>query len=305
MPGRTTIKVALDWTPNTIHTGLFVALAKNFYSDQGLEVQLLPPDAGYTTTPAKRLENGEVDLAICPSESCIAYHESGRMQLQAIYAILQKDASAIVSTKPEFANIAALENGVYGSYNARYEDDIVKTMVTNAGGDGKKMQIKNSVGKLSLFEEMKQGTVDATWVFMPWEGTEAARDGITLHVFKTENYGVPYGYSPVIARNAATEKALPSEALQKFIDATRQGYEYAIKNVSESAKILEQHCQKSFGFLEQSQQSINDYYSDGSSLGSMEGAKWKGWVDWLESQELIKTKGIDTEALYTNAFNKD
>ncbi|KAJ9630880.1 hypothetical protein H2203_001407 [Taxawa tesnikishii (nom. ined.)] len=287
MPGRTTIKVALDWTPNTIHTGLFVALAKNFYSDQGLEVQLLPPDAGYTTTPAKRLENGEVDLAICHLRDSA------------------KDASAIVSTKPEFANIAALENGVYGSYNARYEDDIVKTMVTNAGGDGKKMQIKNSVGKLSLFEEMKQGTVDATWVFMPWEGTEAARDGITLHVFKTENYGVPYGYSPVIARNAATEKALPSEALQKFIDATRQGYEYAIKNVSESAKILEQHCQKSFGFLEQSQQSINDYYSDGSSLGSMEGAKWKGWVDWLESQELIKTKGIDTEALYTNAFNKD
>ena len=57
------LRVALDWTPNTIHSGLFLALEKKLYEDQGLEVELLPPDAEYSSTPAKQLEKGEVDLA--------------------------------------------------------------------------------------------------------------------------------------------------------------------------------------------------------------------------------------------------
>lgn len=153
---------------DTIHSGLYIALEKGLYKDQGIDVQLLPPDENYSTTPARRLENGEVDLAICPSESCIAYNETGKMKLQAIYAILQRDASAIASTK--HSDIKALDGGVYGSYNAKYEDHIVKAMVSAGGGDGTKLKIKNSTGKLSLFEEVRKGDVDATWIFLPWEG---------------------------------------------------------------------------------------------------------------------------------------
>jgi NitT/TauT family transport system substrate-binding protein len=110
------------------------------------------------------------------------------MRLQAIYAILQRDASAIVSTKLD--NIAKLGEGTYGSYNAKYEDHIVKAMVTSAGGRGEGMQIKNSTGKFSLFEELKNGALD-----------EAKLDSVKIHPFKPEEYGVPYGYSPVIARD--------------------------------------------------------------------------------------------------------
>lgn len=143
-------------------------MEKGLYKDRGIDVQLLTPDENYSTTPAKRLENGEVDLAICPSESCIAYNETGKVKLQAIYTILQKDASAIATTK--HSDIKALDGGVYGSYNAKYEDQIVKAMVTAGGGNGEKMKIKNSTGKLSLFEEVSRGDIDATWIFLPWEG---------------------------------------------------------------------------------------------------------------------------------------
>ena len=69
---QTTIKVALDWTPNTINSGLYIAKAQGLYSQAGLTVELLPADADYSKTPAKSLESGDVDLAICPSESAIA-----------------------------------------------------------------------------------------------------------------------------------------------------------------------------------------------------------------------------------------
>lgn len=303
MSGTTNIKVALDWTPNTIHTGLFVAVANGYYSSAGLSVDLLGPDPSYSKTPAKRLETGEVDVAICPSESCIAYNETQKMKLQAIYAILQKDASAIVSTKSDCTNISALDKGVYGSYNAKYEDHIVRAMVSAAGGSakGQDMKIKSEVGKLSLFEELKKGTVDATWIFLPWEGVEAQLEGTHLNVFRAEDYGVPYGYSPVIARNA--DGKLSADVLKKFVSATREGYEYAMKHPKEASAIVGKHCQpeRSAEFLEKSQLAINDFYTDGAAAGSMQAQKWKIWVDWLKKQDLLKTD-LNIDDIFTTAF---
>jgi ABC-type nitrate/sulfonate/bicarbonate transport system substrate-binding protein len=301
MASKTTIRVALDWTPNTIHSGLFCALEKGFYSDQNLDVQLLPPNEEYTSTPAKRVQNGDVDLAVCPSESVIAYNETGRMKLQAIYAILQKDASAIASTKLQ--SISKLEGGTYGSYNAKYEDDIVKAMVANAGGKGDGMQIKSSTGKFSLFDEVKKGALDATWVFMPWEGVEAELEGVKLHAFRPEDHGVPYGYSPVIARNAAS--SLDADVLRKFVKATAKGYEYAREEPNEVAALLAPHCmpEKSAEFLNASQERINGFYleEDLLRIGQMRKAKWEAWTSWLEEKKLLQGE-LRLEVLFTNEF---
>ena len=148
MASTTTLRIALDWTPNTIHSGLYLAKEKGIYQKHNLHVELLPPDAQYSKTPAKRLEEGEVDLVICPSESCIAYNESGKMRLQAIYAILQKDASAIASTKLNSMRELG-QHKSYGSYNARYEDAIVKTMILKDEGDPHNTKFVQDEGRRS------------------------------------------------------------------------------------------------------------------------------------------------------------
>ena len=37
------ITVCLDWTPNTNHTGMFVAQAQGYYREAGLDVTLVQP----------------------------------------------------------------------------------------------------------------------------------------------------------------------------------------------------------------------------------------------------------------------
>jgi len=304
---KTTIRVALDWTPNTIHSGLFLARAKNLYSDANLDVQLLPPDPAYSTTPAKRLEAGEVELAICPSESIIAYAESNKpdFQLQAIYAVLQKDASAIVSKNDEILRPRDLEDAVYGSYNARYEDAIVREMVNAGGGDGSKVRIEGSKGKLSLFEELKKGTIDATWIFLPWEGVEAQLEALCLNVFRTEDSGVPYGYSPVVARNAVGNK-VDGETLRRFVQATQKGYEMARADSATAVEVMKEQCSgKSTDFLEMSQDDINGFYgeAEGSSeLGRMKVGKWRAWLDWLQEKKLVVKQDLRLEEMFTNEF---
>ena len=68
-------QVALDWTPNTNHTGFFVAKSKGWYKEVGLEVTLVSPHVdGYKSTPATRVAERQVEFAICPSESVISYY---------------------------------------------------------------------------------------------------------------------------------------------------------------------------------------------------------------------------------------
>ncbi|QDS75822.1 hypothetical protein FKW77_000642 [Venturia effusa] len=300
----TKIRVALDWTPNTIHSGLFLALAHQFYENADLAVELFPPDDDYRIAPAKRLAAGEVDLIVCPSETIIAYNETDArnpVPLQAVYAILQRDASAIVTCSDRFENLKDLDSGTYGSYNARYEDSIVRDMVSSAGGRGEAMKITSDVGKLSLFDAVKKGDLDATWVFMPWEGVEAEMEGAKLHVFRTGDFGIPYGYSPVIAKRH--DGGVEDGAIKRFVEATRKGYKLAQDDPMAAVDALRDQTSptRSNEFLLKSQKAINEFYGDeAETLGKMDGSKWWQWLDWLSVKGLLQEKHLQAGRLFTN-----
>jgi ABC-type nitrate/sulfonate/bicarbonate transport system substrate-binding protein len=66
--------VALDWTPNTNHTGFFVAKSKGYYREAGLEVSFVSPGQSEHKTPAERVRDGSATFAIAPSETVISSH---------------------------------------------------------------------------------------------------------------------------------------------------------------------------------------------------------------------------------------
>jgi len=59
--------LALDWTANINHIGFFVAKAKGFYQANGIDLTIIDPSQdNYKVTPAKKVELGEADFALCP-----------------------------------------------------------------------------------------------------------------------------------------------------------------------------------------------------------------------------------------------
>lgn len=316
------MRVALDWTPNTLHTGLFLALKHGLYSKYNVDVKLTPPGPDYATTPAKLVRDGHADLCVCPSETIIAYAEGknsderesnseshSNVKLQAIYAICQSDASAIAALADTASRPRDLgdKSLVYGTYNARYEDDIVRAMVTSDGGAADRMHIRGApeVGKLELFPALldKQG-VDATWIFIPWEGVEAELKGTKLSTFSPTAHGVPYGYSPVIARNTSSASAVPASALKAFVQATQEGYALALRDSAAAVEVLKDECQppKNEEFLKRSQEEINKFYGEKAQLGKMDEKRWQDWVSWLEGKGLVKEGKVKVSELWTNEF---
>src|SRR5438552_12690366 len=56
-----TVRLALDWTPNTNHTGFFVAKSKGFYDAAGIDFKILPYSGTATDTP---VANGKAECGI-------------------------------------------------------------------------------------------------------------------------------------------------------------------------------------------------------------------------------------------------
>lgn len=74
-------------------------------------------------------------------------------------------------------------------------------------------------------------------MFLGWEGIEARRSGVQLNTFKLEDYGIPYGYSPVLATHPDTLQRDP-EAVKRFLEATARGYQHAAEHPREAAQLM-------------------------------------------------------------------
>jgi len=307
------IDLALDWTPNTNHTGFYVAREKGYYAEEGVEVAIRSPaDDAYETTPANRVATGEATLAIGPSESVISYHTHPEYpSLTAVAAVCQTDRSAIVTLADDSIDRPAqLDGRRYASYDARFEDDIVRQLIRNDGGDGDVEIV--TPPKLGIWDTVLDGDADATWVFMPWEGLLAERDGVDLTPFYLDEYDIPYGYTPVLLARPDTI-ADDAERLEGFLTASARGYRFAAENPAGGATILREAATGMVAddpdFLERSQRELAEAYltADGE-WGRMTTERWDRFVTWLADRGIltgvdgtpIPAEDLPAEELYTN-----
>jgi len=307
---RRRLRLALDWTPNTNHTGFYVGLAQGAYQAADIDLELISPEGdNYATTPAKKVELGQADLAVAPSESVISYQTKATpAPLRAIATILARDASAVVSpasrgiTRPQ-----QLDGRIYASYAARFEDHIVRAMIKNDGGLGDLWIIYPQ--RLSLWQLLEEDEADATWVFMPWEGVEAERKQIPLSVFRLADYQIPYGYSPVLL---AHDRSIESQAdlLRDFLRISQEGFHFAASNPGAAADLLIETAQhptlSDRDLVLRSQQYLTDYYRQDHPWGYMRPQVWHDFVKWLVAEAILTdSQGeiisyLDPEQLFTN-----
>lgn len=297
------LRLALDWTPNINHIGFFIAQAKGFYTDNDIDLTIFTPlDDHYQLTPAKKVELGQADIALCPFESILSYQSKKTpFDLKAIATIFKEDLSAIAVKEGNIKRPKDLDHASYASYKARYEDHIVREMIKNDGGDG----LINIVypEKLGIWNTLLTNMYDATWIFLNWEGADRRVKDVGLRYFKMKEYRIPYSYSPVIATSSRFID-VASETLTSFLNATKQGYLYAISHPEESIAILEAHLteedQKCID-LSYSLSMTKDSLGTENSWGIMEPENVQQFLDW------IKEKGIEEnnfllEDVMTNAL---
>ncbi|MGB7395512.1 MAG: ABC transporter substrate-binding protein [Pricia sp.] len=292
------IKIALDWTANTNHTGFYVAQALGFYDDLGLEVEIVTPEAdNYAVTPAKKVELGEADFALCPFESVISYRTKKKLfEGVGIAALLREDLSAIACLEDSsIQSPKDFDGKTYASYQARYEDEIVRQMIKNDGGEGNIEIVYPK--KLGIWNTILDRTSHATWIFTNWEGIQAKNEGVALRTFQMKDYGIPYGYSPVIFAGAQKSEERKGP-YRDFLAATKKGCLYAKANLEEAIQHLSPHIpegDKNIDLLE-SQKYTARFYGNEENWGTMGVKKIQEYMDWLED------KGLENQTLQADSL---
>jgi ABC-type nitrate/sulfonate/bicarbonate transport system substrate-binding protein len=292
-----TLRLALDWTPNSNHAGLYLALEKGWYKDAGIDLHILPPSSEYThhETPARQVVQGTADLCVCPSESLISCWTSdlGKVKPICVATLLQNDTSAIaVPVSTGITSMAQLDGKKYASYGGRFEMKIIEQMIKDAGGEGTVIEVLPP--KLECFDSVLNGDCQATWVFMGWEGIQV-KDKVDLQYFPVTSSGVPYGYSPCLLASPSLCTDEKDEILKAFLAVTAKGYQLAASDPKAAAAALLKSGHPSllsFGikYLEDAQAFLSNgghYLDDQGSWGTMSLKKWEHFIDWLSENHCL------------------
>lgn len=298
------IKLALDWTPNTNHIGFFIAKELGYYKDNGIKIELLDPIIdNYYLTPAKKVELGKADLALCPTESIISFRtKKNKFNMIGIAAIYKEDLSAIAVKNFNITSPKKLDNLSYASYNAKYEDKIVKKMIINDGGQG---NIKISYPKkLGIWNTILRDEFDSTWIFINWEGIEAEDNGIKLNLFKMSDYKIPYSYSPVIVTSELYFEKNKKE-LKSFLSCSKKGFLFAKNNPKQAIEIFKKFVPKNEKVnLEKSLNFSSKYFGNSENWGIMDDVVVDNFLKWLHAEGLESKKFTSKDIISNELLKK-
>ena len=228
----TPVTIALDWTPNTNHIGLYVAEAKGFYDDAGLAVDILP----YTDTSAGTLvANNVANFGILGSIGLFTQRTAGA-DLVATYALVQTETGRLVfnAARQDIQTPRDLDGKIYGGFGSAWESALIGTIIRHDGGTG---AFETVTLGTSAYEALANGAVDFTLEVYTWEGVKAERDGPAQRAFRYADFGVPDQHTNFIGTSSAY-LADNAETAKAFIGASQRGYEYAVAHPDEATDIL-------------------------------------------------------------------
>lgn len=301
---QTTYKIVLDWTPNTNHTGLYVAVDLGYFEKEGVSVEVVQPPEG-STTNLVGTGKGDAVFGISFQDSlAAAFAKKGdaAIPVSAIAALIQHNTSGILSLKEKgITRPALLGNHSYGTWQSPIELAIIEKIINDDGGNFKDLtlipnEVTDSITALKT-------DFDSVWVYYAWDGIAAKVKGLQTNYLNFADYDPALDYySPVLIANNDFLKNKPDVA-KRVVKAVEKGYRYAIENPEKAADILLKHAPElDKTLVVESQKWLKDQYmADVKTWGYIEPQRWNGFYTWLNQNNLVENP-IPNDYGFTNAF---
>jgi ABC-type nitrate/sulfonate/bicarbonate transport system substrate-binding protein len=303
------VRLALDWTPNTNHTGFFVAEANGWYADAGIDLEILPYASA---TPETLLAAHQAECGISFQDS-MTFAVAAGADIVSVMAILQRTASAIgVLADGPIQRPRDLDGKTYAGFGYPNEVPTLKTVIEADGGEG---EFKVATLDAAAYEALYSKQADFTIPFTAWEGVEAKERGIELRYFQFADYGFPEFYQVVLACDRKWLDAEP-DAARQFVGATVRGFQFAAEHPDDAAAILVAENPGVFDANPKLPRDSQRFLAEGDFLVDPAGTvgrqtleRWQGYSSFLFEQALLTdgngkplTAPPDYGALFTNDF---
>ena len=159
------VTLVLDYTPNTNHTGIYLAKEKGYYKDQGIDLEIIQPsDSDAATLVAS--DKAQFGVSYQEDVTYALTREKDPLPIKAIATIIQHNTSGFAAPVEKNIKTAKdFEGKTYGGWGSPSEEAIIKLAMKKKGADFNKLK-RVDIGKDDYFtatSEFKSLPIITTW----------------------------------------------------------------------------------------------------------------------------------------------
>jgi NitT/TauT family transport system substrate-binding protein len=292
------VTIGLTFVPNIQFAPFYVAIAKGYYEDEGLDVTLNHHPAGADIFGA--LVAGQEDMLMSGGDEAMQARAQG-VEIVYVAEVYRKyPVALIVPADSDIASVGDLAGkkvGIPGEYGANYVG--LLALLENAGMTRDDIEIL-SVG-FTQAQALLTGEVDAIMGYINNEPIQLQKNGMEVRTFPVSDA------APIVSNGlVATQQYLdenPDQA-RAIIEATLRGVEFAIENPEETVEIAKNFVptledeQQAKDALTVLQATIPLWQPEGAAIGSSDPAAWQRTAEFLQSNGLLASP-VAIEDIYS------
>lgn len=217
--------LVLDFTPNSVHSGIYAAQHEGYYGDEGVDLTIRQP--GESTDAPKLLAAGRADFAILDIHDLGIASERG-IEIVGTMPLVQRPlASVIARADRGISTPRSLEGRTVGVTGLPSDEAVVDSEVSADGGDP--AEVKRVTIGFNAISALAAGKVDAATGFWNAEAVALRRQGVPIRIFKVNEYGAPPYPELVLATSRQTVEDDP-DLVRSVLAATTRGYEFTVEH---------------------------------------------------------------------------
>lgn len=229
-----TVRLALDFTPNAAHAPIYAAVRTGADRKHGIRLQILEPGAG-TPDSLKLVASGRADVGVLDIHD-LGLAAARGADVVGIGALVQRPLAAVIArgTVARPRDLAGKRVGVTG-----LPSDIAVLRAVVAGDHGNFAAVKRVTIGFSAVPAMIAGRVDAVTAFWNAEGVTLHQRGVKTNDFRVDRYGAPPYPEVVIFTRRTTinkEPGLLRSLLASLADGVRSVHSDPAAAISDIVK---------------------------------------------------------------------
>ncbi len=224
--------VLLDWFINPDHAPLVVALEKGYFTDHGLDVEIIAPSN--PNDPPKLVAAGKADIAVSYQHQHQMQVDQGLPLVRIATLIATPLNALVVLADGPIHSLADLKGKTIGYSVGGFETVLLKVLLAKAGLSLSDVKLVNV--NFSLSPSLLSGQADAViGAFRNFELNQMDIEKRPGRAFYVEENGIP-SYDELIL--VANKDRINDATLRQFVDALEEGVQYLVNHPDESWQLF-------------------------------------------------------------------
>lgn len=219
MSNERKVSLQLSWKNQFQFAGFYIAKEKGFYKDAGLDVEIKEYENSLDIVD--RVVKQKATFGIGKSSLLIA--RDNKKPIVALGAIYQSSPSVLVTTNKQVSNIKDIRDKKIMITNDEIRSTSIMTML-----------FANGVTEKNLF--LQNHNADVMACYLSNEPYSLDKAKIPYKVFNPKDYGYDF-YGDILFTSQEMIES-DSQMVQKFSDASKQGWLWAFEHIQQSAEII-------------------------------------------------------------------